>query len=268
MRHRRGQSAGISLFAFQDIMASVIGVLFFVVLLMSLDIVQGATTTPVSTSSVNEAQVQALRGEADTLKADVGKLQDEVDKLSDRVEKQFSGEVRRKSETLSGLVKVGERLAEAVKKQREAFAQATKSAGDARDRQKQDLETVQRLRGELATLDGEIAKLEQEIRKYPPPTTEDGIHGEDKAVRVEVAANSLRAGRRGKGLLKTFTGASPAARRMQLLTWAGSIDKTKEHVVVCIKPSGLDDVAEVLAVLQTAGYGIGIELVPESRSPF
>ena len=45
MARKRRRHPEISLFAFQDVMASVIGILFFVVLLMSLDIVENATAS-------------------------------------------------------------------------------------------------------------------------------------------------------------------------------------------------------------------------------
>jgi len=272
MRHRRGQSAGVSLFAFQDIMASVIGVLFFVVLLMSLSITKRAKAAPEvpEAEKINKDDVQAKRGELAALEADIRKLEEEIEKLKEKLAKRFGGNIGEKQEELGNLKNQGHQLGRNVEKYKKLIANAEKDQADTEEAKRKKKEERERLRGQIAALDGKIANLEKKIKKYPPRKPGDDLHGDakDDAFRVEITRRTLCVGTRRRGLLKKFTGSSDSDRRKRLLSWARTAAKTKKHFVLYIKPSGIDAFPEVFKALHAAGYQIGYDLLPESKSPF
>jgi len=78
MKRRRNKGERISLFSFQDIMASVIGMLFFVVILMSLSIVSDVSPVTDPSAGNGATDLSVLRTRAQQLRNDLSALEAQI----------------------------------------------------------------------------------------------------------------------------------------------------------------------------------------------
>ena len=261
---RRGARNTSSLFAFQDVMASLIGIMFFVVILMALDIVD--QYTPVA--------------EADTADGDpIAKLRAELKELTDlktSLEQGIASDTE-KINVASALT--DEQLLESVQAMdrelrylTEKIKQTEAGLADIESKKKLARKKLAASQVEISGLDDEIGKLKARAKaKRALPRVAYII---DEATQrepwlVEITDKSIRvAAKDGKSAVTTFSADTAAERRAKFLGWTKSKNSLKHYFVLLIKPSGIQQAEKLEGDLKKKGFRTGKDLLPETWQPF
>jgi hypothetical protein len=265
MKRRGRRDAAINLFSFQDIMASVIGMVFFVVLILALDIVNarggGAGDAPPAT----EADVAALQESIRRLEEDIRRLEQEVARAADRLQLASGDE----SEMLQEAKRLEATLRNLYGRIRQEQDDATRSQAERRlkeDAHRRRLRETDALNRRLGELKAALA----EARSAPSVMyIVDASPGGLAPWLLEVSATGLRvASQDGAGAVVAFGGRTAEDRRGGFLGWLGSQDSSTHYVVLLVKPSGVDLANRLEQDIRDKGFDVGVDLLPETWEPF
>ena len=260
MRRRRTREE-VSLFAFQDVMAAVVGILFFVVLLVALSIVE----TPAAAEPDPQERIEAARARRSELDQEIEQLRRRIGELNRALAASGAspqgavGELHALHGTLSALHESIRRALEArqVLEERAAAADAE----------------VAPTRARLRTVEGELAEtLEAErVARSAPRVTYllDRGPGTPEPWLVELTSTAITvASEDGASALFEFGGPDTETRRQRFLGWARTQDPARQYFVLLIKPSALQLAEELQSQLKELGFQIGTDLLPSSWDPF
>ena len=264
MKRRGARDNQSSLFAFQDVMASLIGILFFIVLFMALDMVEQGHSTPPPDGN-GEPSLKDLKG----MLAEVRRQRDELDR-----------EIRAVTERLNVASMSNDAILEAIQDMRKkllhlgpeierAVSELDEEISEAR---KADLAT-DGVEEDLRKLKEEIGRLNAKAKTFRAMPRVTYIIDEATDLEpwlVEVTGKRIRvAAKDGTSSVMSFTAATALERREQFLAWAKSQDPRKQYFVVLSKPSGWEESVEIGDVLtKKRGFRLGRDLLPENWEPF
>jgi len=268
MRSRRRQGPAVSLFAFQDVMASVIGILFLLVLIMALSVVDEKMAEGKDSPIVDESELANLREAVKTKRLAVETLENEVGSLARRVEFVSAGDPQAARKHVEGLRRELTKLYTEIERKQTSLEKLAK-----RSRPKeQDLLSKT---SELKRTKLRLAKLKKLVgagASRPKVTYIVDEQGDSKEPwLVEIDSDQIRVGSKdGRSATLRF-GAQPFdVRKKQFLAWAGTQDKRSHYFVLLIKPSGLknaNDIGQGL-VDEPLKFEIGTDLLPETWVAF
>ncbi|MHC4561148.1 MAG: hypothetical protein ACYS8X_00055 [Planctomycetota bacterium] len=259
---RRQQDFGSNLFAFQDVMAGLIGVVFFIVILMSLNIVSQAVSAsePVpSPDALAElaAKLEQLQQQHDELLQQVADRTDDLNAATDVADAQVETDIHELNDRLAALL---EAIAE-IEDRREQLALAIDAA-------RRRLASAEQRRGELIEQRDALRAKAAELRPNVTYIIDDDALGK-KPWLVEVTDTTIRVSARdGVSFLTTFSAETPEERLRQFMAWTKSLNRSENYFVVLIKPSGLEQAESLTRQLKLAGWQTGKDLLPESWQPF
>ena len=253
---RKKSGAPFSLFAFQDAITSVCGVVVLVTLLLALALTQRVV-------SESEANTVA-KSKVDEVRDQVEKLRSDLDELNARVEETAAVDS----------AGVGKSLAE-VKAQLANAKRRLDGAQEESARLDRKLEELESQKESFADLEKRIDELKrqtaktlekaEETAKEEFDSQESAVYAFSDAVRekpwyVEVSGSKLVAhGSVDDSEALTFD--SPFA----FAKWASTRPSGSEYFVLIVRPSGARNFEFAVAELESAGYRYGIDLIGESR---
>ena len=265
MRRKKSQ-APFSLFAFQDAISSVCGLVVLITLILALEltkkIVEEATEPPVA-----ETDVKKLNAEIATLKSNLATLEETTEN--------WNATARQASRSQFSVSNAESKLRDAQKLLDETIVENERLQQLAADvatsaRLDEFAARVQEQKNELAQIDAEIAKREAVAQT---PLSASVFYSTTSSIRetpwiVEVAkgrivARSLASTGATSGEVNEFS-----ARNFQsaFLTWARQRDQKTEYFVLLFRPSGVSMHDDLRNSLETAGYKIGVDLVGETQT--
>lgn len=247
-------------------MAAVIGVLFFIVIIMALEMVE---STP-SIASAADPELQAEQTE--TLRAAIRQLREkqarlereilEITRINSRAEVDPQGalnDLKRMNETLRSLyariVQDRKRL-DTFQSEREKLKNSEKN-----------------LLARIAEADRQIAELRLRLKSAGSGPRISYIIDRQvdrkKPWLVELSARKIRISSGLKaGAFMEFEADDLGQRVKQFLLWAKQQDKAQCYFVLLIKPSGCRYADLLRALLSKSGYETGTDLLPENWSAF
>ena len=266
MRRRSRNGEVVSLFSFQDIMASVIGMLFFIVMIIALDVVaQGVAGDDIEVVPVTEGELAELRQHVERLNEEVSRLSGLVAKHSDDInlskvdERDIVEEImglNAKLKSLHGRIEEDEKLATSLagknRKTQMQYVEAKEVLKDIEDR----VESLKNApeRGQRAA---NVAYIIDERGDNLEPWL---LEVSDKALRV--------ASRDGASTVIDFGGAGEDSRMDRFYAWVRGQNPRTHYFVLLIKPSGLAHSEEIGGKLKSRGFSIGTDLLPEDWCAF
>lgn len=269
MSKRKKTLTPFSLFAFQDIITSVCGIIVLVTLLLTLEL---------STRVVSADLKVFSREDSDELKAALenaeARLKDAEEKLqSERaVLGNVPWELRKVTvEELEQEITDRQNELEKLKRGNESLAQKhSEMREELNKKQKRDEETKKRigsLRNQIAQLETELNSKRQEAEQNGESTTiiyssRDSMRkpylvdisgSEIKATLISTEGNDSRVFQ-GTGYSRDF------------ITWAKEKDPSKYYYVFVIRPSGMEVSSMIRHVLTDNGpFRLGIDLIAEDQ---
>lgn len=259
MRGARGyRDPPVSLFAFQDIMTAVIGILLLVVLLMCLHL----STTAASASNLEqqiaaahqlEADLSAATAEEQAVDVAIAEAEQRLHEQR-RSEPQIQQVVTRRRE----LSELYGRIAEAEEMLRSAFEElrALTEDGAAQKRLEELVELEQKKERIQAELDA--------VRRHRGLTYLLNQRFEKAPLLVVVSADFTRVGIVGseQGAL-TFAHGDVAIRMQAVSQWLQRFSTRRYYVLLVVKPSAQAHVATLRATITQLGFSQGLDLLPE-----
>ena len=264
---KRGQQNTVSLFAFQDVMASVIGILFFVVLLMALDIVQQKVSqaSPVTLSPV-DAKMQDLRNRLSDLTPIRERLEKSIAELSRRIAQASSSNDQLLLAEIRKLRRQLLQLHDGIKYLDKSLMESDKARSEKDVRHRGGLDKLEELRRVVGTLKRQAMSSSRKPRVvYIIDEEPGGLTPwlvEISAERIRVAPNE------GNNSVMTFAAPSKDRRMKLFLGWARNQSPRSHYFVLLKKPSGWESAAELDKKLREQGFEIGTDLLPEDWDPF
>lgn len=246
-------------------MASIIGILFFVVLLVSLEIVDqkaggvaaGAVVSPTEYEDL-VTQVRELGEQQRRLLVRVRETSEGFASLSGG-EKALLADVNRMNAVLLRLYSEIRQDQEAISSLRMQTLVRKRECRDVRSR-------IQDYNREISDLKEKLAALNNEARVvYIVDNGSDAM----TPWLVEVSEGKVRVALKGAASSSLrFTADHPADLKRQFLEWAGSQDSSRYYFVLLMKPSGAQMVNDLMLRLKTMGYELGVDCLPEHWLPF
>lgn len=275
-RRRRGAASAISLFSFQDIITSVTAIVILLVLILTLELVIRTETRGVAAEDRQVAvqlrgAVAALERQAATLRAELSAAQAAAlrgasfSESEVRQRKQVAA--ARAAELAAEIAALERDLARAASNRRRSEGallttrqKPTESAEtvaeiNARVSEIEKSNAAERERQKMLRAEGINPTVEKTLVFNPPP-------GESLVpILVEVSRDGLAAVIPGNGRPLRFPEVNG-----EFTQWLEGIDRTKEYIVVVLRPSGIRTYEAVLAAIRGAGIALGSELVGESMA--
>lgn len=259
MARRRNDSSPLSLFAFQDIITSVTGILVLLTLILALELTQ---------SHPSSATAATARVESTTLET-LEMVQERIDELQQTIQSKtrFSTELGKLDETtianetrqirsqLQSLEAETERMSRAAKhkvRERDRLAQKF----DARHADRQQLRDLEE---ETRALTAEQAKISRSDRIFFRP----GAHAGKRAWLVDVRAQRIVvAPVDNQEQQRHFEGPSATQLRAEFLQWAGArCHPARDYFVLLVRPGAVVLFDDVREQLRTKGYQVGIDVI-------
>jgi len=267
MRRRRNEAETISLFSFQDIMASVIGMLFFVVILLSLSIVTEVLPASADSSSGQRTtdmaflrtKVQELRDERSSLEARIARTSEKLIHATALDPQATLSELKQMRSNLSALYKtIGEEEATL----QDMMARAEPKRKDIEEKRKR----LQKVQNEIAQCKAKLKGLQSAPRlafiiDEHPDRLEPWL--------LEVSKDRIRVGAKdGRSSIVEFRAKTAQERLKLFLAWAKNQDQRTHYFVILLKPSAVALLGELQQTLEKIGFDIGLDLLPEDWEPF
>lgn len=255
---RRGRPFTGSLFAFQDVITALTGVLFFVVLLMALDMVRRVTPEAKASQAASLAtELADLTDRRDQLQRRVNTLTDQLNVVSAQSETEIAEDIRR----------MARRVEFELTRLRELQAEVDQAAAQTAVAERR-----------LVDVEGELLDAEEQLERAKAKATSAQptvMYIVDEAVDrqpwlAELSGQAIRVGSPdGTSFRLDFTGSSAQGRLDKLVTWARSLNRRRDYFVLLIKPSaGARHAVAVEIALRRAGFWTGKDLLPEAWDPF
>jgi predicted RNase H-like nuclease (RuvC/YqgF family) len=258
MPRRRRAASPFSLFAFQDIITAVTGVMVLVTLFLALELVQRKEEAP---PRKTREITQDLRAQMVQSQAETGELEDRQAELTAMLKELAAYDAAAVRSEIRDLQAVNKKLQqenderarqrdEANRRQEQAEAEQARIE-QGRQKLKQTLETARQRERQLA-------KLKQSKRLFF--NVKEGAG--KQAWLTELAEAGLTVAQVGQ-----LAQPRQFANTDAFLAWAKERDRKSEYFVLLVKPSGIKRYAEVYPALrQELKFDIGFDLLTEDQS--
>ena len=262
MKNKIRKHNPVSLFAFQDVMASVIGILFFVVLLMALDLID---QKPSAAQALEELpEIETLKKTLDELQQQHKSIEAEYEKLILRqnLTSKSKWQIDREIDEINNEVL---RMHNRIEKQIEELLQLENDSAELATRNNESLEKLESFNKQLDDIRAEI------VTAQARPTVTYIIDKNDSLVPwlLEVTDSSLSvATPDGRTIVLRFLAEDFRDRKRDFLDWAYTLTPDKYYFVILEKPSGLSFIHEIEKDLAKRGFSIGNDLIPEDMMVF
>jgi len=261
---RRGARNTSSLFAFQDVMASLIGIMFFIVILMALDIVN--ENTPIaSADSVDGQTIVKLQAKLKELIELRNRLEQEIESTTEKINVASSSSDEQLMESIQAMNRELRYLHAKAKQTETGLA-------DIESKNKSVKKKIAATLVEIKGLDDEIGKLKARAkakRALPRVAYIIDNNTQREPWLVEITKKSIRvASKDGKSAVTTFAADTAVEMRSQFLAWTKSKSSQKHYFVLLIKPSGIEQANQIAKELKNKGFRTGKDLLPETWEPF
>jgi myosin heavy subunit len=279
---RRSSESPISLFSFQDIIMSVVGIVILITMILILKlIVQMTLATPSSAVNIDELQRQI-----ETIRSVLQQIQDEITVLhqakneskiwtpsQEQIDAMKSTTERLEAEisAVDTQIKNGEHRNEKLK-----HDPKIQQLAETESRIKKLLEELKNLQEENKTLTENESKLQSQAKSLRTKNSElDKEVAQDVAVQLKVTvpktqektAFILIYGNNGIDVLPTD--GSPAKNyktASSLDSWIDTRDKNKEYFVVYVRPSRFGRYEKIIQDLKVKGFDVGLQVIGEKTS--
>lgn len=263
-RRRRGGNP-FTLFSFQDIITSVMGIILLAALLLAVELV---TRMPGQAASAASAAVQTqISGQITLVREDITALQQELKSLQGdvlaaaraiMVDSEFHEQVAQDQ-----LQRLGGELAKLTKhledRNRELSRQEARGFERRRDRQK-----LEGLEAKTKKVEEEIADLKKSNRLFFNP-----IPGfAKKPWLIDISAEFVAVGPLSEDRKIATAPQHTFPDEQAFLAFAGGLSSETDYFMILIRPSGIERFHLILEELRDREFDLGFDVISEDQSVF
>lgn len=269
MTSRRNRSGPtISLFAFQDIITSVSGIIIVMVLLLSLELVerpeQDSQRITSSVATDVESAITEAEAELETLQGSVQELNSLISDIAETSPSELQNEIdslrRRIDEKEQGLKRLQAQEEQLKEEKEDVLVQQF-------DR-KDEREELNKVIRELADLQEQLEQEREEDRlvfTLPKGSKKSGWLAVIESGRIETApigreSRPIRFTSSSSGFLGTDTAVN------QFMEWARDRNASSSYFLVLVRPSGASAFDQLESRLSLSGIQFGFDLIDENQS--
>ena len=261
MATRSGHRKGFSLFAFQDIITSVTGVILLVMLLLTLELIQRRTVTlvPLPSSEAGDlrAQAELLDQQLEQAQKELSKNAESVDRLSALTPSEMGDYRRRLRQETRRLEEVLKRLQEQLQGNQLAKEILTAATASSQGAERELEET----RNELAKLEEQLKSLEESNRIIFNPNA----LSRKRAWLVDITSDIVLVAEVGREAAPLrFAEAREQERIMSFFDWANTRSAVSEYFVLMVRPGSIEPYQEVRKGLEDRGFDLGFDLLGDN----
>ena len=257
MSRRRRRSAPFSLFAFQDIITSVTGIMLVITMLLALELLERTDAAPPQATAAISNDLQQVIAAAER---EIAELEQQLQKRGKRLSSAAAVSPSQLRQQIGELEESIRRLRNLINESRRRELRTRDRVEKAR-RQQQESRKREELMADLlrrsAAKRQQLRKLQQSNRLIFNPA-----QGNAKSPwLVEVSAKRLlvaESGVAGKPLAFADVNA--------FLRWARQRDKRSEYFVLLLKPDAIERFRETRDGLDEAGFDIGFDLLTNDQT--
>jgi|YNPMSStandDraft_1061717.scaffolds.fasta_scaffold11901_2 hypothetical protein len=259
MRKRSGSP--LSLFSFQDILTSLMGVVFLIVLLLSLELVHRAPNV----SDLTRQDAERLKEETTRLEQQCQILQDQLNSLYENM-KLAVGSLEQLKQKHLQLQQLCKHLRSECDALQTSLQEANQQAVSAEKQFARDSEErrIAELRQKIAQLQAKLDQLQKEdffIFNPVPGGLMPWLVDLAGPAWTVVSAETFR--------IETAFPQHPMQERISaFIQWARSRDPRREYFVLFVRPSGLPAYDELRKKLETLGFQLGVDVLGDSQKLF
>ncbi len=262
MRKRGNEAAPVTLFSFQDIITSVMGIMILVMLVIALELAARQLQSPAIQQAIVKQDVR------EALKLAREKLEQIKRALAagawDNLAALSRSDVQRQTSELERLMPVLEQNARQAEQRLSQLRQRHEQAEQEFETRNSDEESLRVLQAELAALEEELSRLATSSTMFFRPSQTGG-----KLVwLVEVSGETILAAPLGPSAKPlSFAGSSGESRQRQFLAWASNRDPSREYFVLLIKPGGARLCNDIERQLRSKQFEVGLDLIGSKQTP-
>jgi len=256
MRRRTNSTAAFSLFSFQDIITSVMGIVLLVMLVVALELAGRQMATPAVQQTLVRQDVREAIASAHTRIAELRKSI-EVGDWQDLAGLSASEIAREQASLVVSLPLLEADLAEARRHGQKASERrsAAESELQTRATESQELDLVKE---EVNAMEEQLAKMKSTNARFYRLSAASG----KQPWLVEVSGASLVVAPLGPSAPPIdFPGSNTESRVRQFLAWTTEREATRDYFVLLIKPGGTKVGSDLERRLREQGFNIGLDLV-------
>ena len=258
MSARRTRSEAFSLFAFQDIITSVTGVIVLIMLLLTLELIQRKRITPTPGTA---AAVSPLLRTIKKIDRQIATMQETLLLGKSQMEELASlpiAAVQRQQQMLQFAIERLKNEVGALKRQQQhgllqqnVLEAANSKPGGAA--------------AELSTLIRHIAALHEQLKKLK--NTDRVIYNPNAKTSkrgwlVDLSANLLQVAEVGLESPPIIFDQNSSQRRIdRLLTWARTRNPRTEYFILLIRPNAVESYEHIRKELENLGFDLGFDLL-------
>ena len=245
-------------------MASVIGILFFVVLMMSLDIVENATASDDDRQQFEtakaelQANIQALNNRRQAILKEMALLEKQIIIVSAKDDQDILDEIGQYERNLKVLYSQLEQNQIGANEQSEKLEENKKLYS-------KEVRQCDESERQISELKAQLAE------QASTPSLSYIIDGKLNMTPwlIELTGNNIRVASHDMATIVEFNALSHKSREQIFTAWAKSRDIRSDYFVILIKPSGWDVYESSFREnIFGLGFDIGMDLVPEEKRVF
>jgi hypothetical protein len=259
MTRRHARSEAFSLFAFQDIITSVTGVIILVTLLLAIELVQRVTVAaPTSAVETSTDRIVQLEKEIDSLRTAITSSDELVAQLATLPSGGFAQRESELKRTRDQLVKEVDQLEVEVKET------------EVQNEREMVSDDMSRLEDSVPSLQSMIPKLRTQLealKKSHRVIYNSNPFDQKQAWLVDLSPEAIRVAEPGHtDHFLEFTASNPNDVGSQFINWAKQHSKATEYFVLLLRPKAIRLYVSVYQKLTANGFDTGVDLLETDAS--
>jgi len=260
MSRRGRESSAFSLFAFQDIITSVMGIMVLITLILALELLQRTENSPSQKTQEAVSMIRSTVSEASKLNKRIADLNDELAKRRTRISKFADFDVNRIDEKSVEMNLFNERLDSEIFAMVDVIKETTRREQEAKkllSKQENDPEKTRALQEEIKKKMETVKELRRSKRIIFNPT-----EGDTKTPwLVEITAQGFKV---AKSAVSAKTQSFSNVTDFE--NWANQRDRNSVYFVLLIKPDGILNYFAARRELIKSRFDIGYDLLMQDQT--
>ena len=252
MSRRRKRSAPFSLFAFQDIITSVTGIMLVITMLLALELLERTDVAPPKATAAISKDLERSNESADR---EIGELEQRLQQQGERLSVAAGLSVEQLRRQVSETEDANRRLRNRTRKLRQRDRRTQERVETTR-RQQESVRKRQDLLAEVVRQIGSKRLQLKKLRQFNRVFFNPAPGNPKKPWLVEIS---------GRRMLVAESGVVRKPRSFvdvdTFMAWARQRQKRSEYFVLLLKPDGVELFREVKEGLEEAGFDLGFDLL-------
>jgi len=265
---RRGRgSAAFSLFAFQDIITSVTGIMILVTLILSLELIERKEGSPVVQTEATKEQMRQAAVEAEQIKQTISDNQKAVKVILSKLSKRQGGIDKYAGEDAKQLERQLASFEEMSRALRSELSRVKRQQRKA-DQRKQRADSTQE---KLAATPDKLKDIQEQLRKKKAQLAK--LKNSNRRIVSRAAGESRTPWLveiKGAGLLVAEVGKNLKPRSFSdvasFLAWVARRDRNSEYFVLFVSPAGIAQFMKARDALRKMRFGVSFSLITKDET--